>query len=53
MTLHSSVAELKLFVSALTPAPEPAPAIALELPVKTDFTLKSGLFMFFYERVST
>jgi hypothetical protein len=36
--------EPKLFVSA--PAPEPALATALELPVITDFMLKSTFFMF-------
>jgi hypothetical protein len=54
-----SVVEPKLFVSAPAPtskvpapaqAPELAPATALELPVITDFILKSKFFMFFYER---
>jgi hypothetical protein len=56
-----SVAEPKLFVSApaptlknvSAPAPEPALAIDLELPVITDFILKSEFFMFFYKRKST
>ncbi len=51
--------EPKLFVSALAPtlnkflapapalALAPAPAITLELPVITDFILKSTFFMFF------
>jgi hypothetical protein len=37
-------------VSAL--APTPAPATALELPVITDFILKSTLFMFFMKEIN-
>ncbi len=40
-------------VSAPAPAPAPAPAITLELPVVTDFILKSTFFIIFYERKST
>jgi hypothetical protein len=43
----TSVVEPKLFVSAS------APATALELPVITDFMLKSTVFYVFNERKST
>jgi hypothetical protein len=43
------------FQKVLTPAPAPesAPATALDLPVITDFIFKSTFFMFFNERKST
>jgi hypothetical protein len=40
-------------VLALALAPAPAPEIALELPVITDFIIKSTFFIVFYERIST
>jgi hypothetical protein len=41
------------FQKVLAPEPAPAPTVALYLPFITDFILKSGFFMFFYERILT